>query len=186
MQNHLQTNQLLAKKLKGMRTAQGLSLDDLAHKSGVSRASLSRIEKGEVSPTANVLGKLCTAFEITLSRLMLMIESHSSSLIKQEDQMIWQDPETSFIRRCVSPPSKRFSAEVLECELPINCHIQYQASPTPNLEHHLVLQTGNLEVSIEGQVYQLAPGDCLRYRLNGSSSFKVLGQTPVKYFLTIV
>jgi len=176
----------LAVRLKNMRAEQGLSLDELAKKSGVSRASLSRIENGDVSPTAQVLGKLCSAFEITLSRLMLMIESHSSSVLKHDKQMIWQDPETGFIRRSVSPPNKQFAAEVLQCELPVNCHIQYDASPTPNLEHHLVLVEGDLEVTIEGETHKLNPGDCLRYRLNGSSAFKVIGQSPVKYFLTIV
>ncbi|MBU2972134.1 XRE family transcriptional regulator [Pseudoalteromonas sp. C2R02] len=177
---------VLAVRLKNIRIEQGLSLDDLAKKSGVSRASLSRIEKGDVSPTAQVLGKLCSAFEITLSRLMLMIESHSNSVIKHDKQMVWQDPETGFIRRSLSPPSKQFSAEVLECELPTHCHIQYDASPTPNLEHHLVLQQGCLEVTIEGEIHNLNPGDCLRYRLNGSSAFKVIGPVCVKYYLTIV
>jgi len=186
MKTEQAADQVLAIRLKSMRVEQGLSLDDLAKKSGVSRASLSRIEKGDVSPTAHVLGKLCSAFEITLSRLMLIIESQSSNVIKQDKQMIWQDPQTGFIRRSVSPPSKQFSAEVLQCELPVNCHIQYDASPTPNLEHHLVLQQGCLEVTIEGEIHNLNPGDCLRYRLNGSSAFKVIGQSAVKYFLTIV
>jgi len=186
MKTEHEAAEALAIRLKTMRIEQGLSLDELANKSGVSRASLSRIEKGDVSPTAQVLGKLCNAFEITLSRLMLMVESNSPALIKQSDQLIWQDPESGYIRRSISPPNKQFSAEVLLCELPVNCHIQYGESPTPNLEHHLVLQQGNLEVTIEGKIHNLNPGDCLRYKLNGCSAFKVISLTPVKYYLTIV
>lgn len=176
----------LAIHLKQLRIEHGMSLDMLANASGVSRASLSRIEKGDVSPTAQVLAKLCTAFNITLSRLMLMVESQSASLIKFSEQIEWQDSKSGFKRRCVSPPNKQLRAEVIHCELPENSHIQYEHSPIPNLEHHLVLQQGHLMISIEGKAYELKSGDCLRYTLNGSSSFKVIGSETVKYYLTLV
>ncbi len=51
----------IAQRLKGLRAERGWSLDELAGRSSVSRATLSRLENAEVSPTANVLGKLCAA-----------------------------------------------------------------------------------------------------------------------------
>ena len=52
----------IAQRLRALRTERGWSLDELAQRSAVSRATLSRLENGEVSPTANVLGKLCGAY----------------------------------------------------------------------------------------------------------------------------
>lgn len=49
----------LARRLAELRTSRGWSLDALAARSGVSRATLSRLENAEVSPTAALLGKLC-------------------------------------------------------------------------------------------------------------------------------
>jgi transcriptional regulator with XRE-family HTH domain len=49
------TNQRIAERVRGLRAAQGLSLDALAAKSGVSRSMISLIERAESSPTAVVL-----------------------------------------------------------------------------------------------------------------------------------
>jgi transcriptional regulator with XRE-family HTH domain len=51
----------LAERLRALRRARRWSLDELSALSGVSRASLSRIENGDVSPTASVLGRLAAA-----------------------------------------------------------------------------------------------------------------------------
>ena len=54
-------NARLAQRLRELRHERGWSLDELAARSGVSRATLSRLENNEVSPTAAVLGRLCPA-----------------------------------------------------------------------------------------------------------------------------
>ncbi|RVL99079.1 XRE family transcriptional regulator, partial [Sinorhizobium meliloti] len=51
----------MAMRLRELRMARDLTLDDLAGRSGVSRAMISRIERGEASPTAQLLAKLCSA-----------------------------------------------------------------------------------------------------------------------------
>ena len=48
----------LAERLAALRTAAGWSLDELATRSGVSRATLSRLERAETSPTATLLSRL--------------------------------------------------------------------------------------------------------------------------------
>jgi transcriptional regulator with XRE-family HTH domain len=186
LDSQLDLEQALASRLKSLRLAQQLSLEDLAKRSGVSRASLARIEKCEVSPTANVLGKLCHAFGLTLSRLMIMTESKTTAVISRDSQRVWTDAQSGYKRRCVSPPSQDLSCEVLECELPPGTFIKYQTPPSPGLEHHLVLLEGDLQVTIEDNSYTLSPGDCLRYKLQGSSTFKVLSQHAVSYFLVVV
>ena len=60
----------IAARLKELRAARGWSLDELAKRSEVSRATLSRLEKAEVSASAAVLGKLCAVYGLPMSRLM--------------------------------------------------------------------------------------------------------------------
>ena len=64
----------LAARLAELRAQHDWSLDDLAERSGVSRSTLSRLERGEVSPTASLLGRLCSAYGWTASRLLEMCE----------------------------------------------------------------------------------------------------------------
>jgi len=176
----------LAQRLKELRAEQKWSLDQLAEKSGVSRGTLSRLEKGEVSPTANVLGKLCAAYGLTMSRLIAMVETQFKAHIPVLDQKVWYDSDYSFKRKLVSPPSAQLSAEVIECELISGAEISYDKSPKLGLEHHLIMRAGELQVTIEGKEYHLLEGDCLRYRLSGSSKFRARGDTNSNYTLVII
>jgi transcriptional regulator with XRE-family HTH domain len=176
----------LAVRLKGLRQARGWTLDDLAARSGVSRATLSRLENAETSPTAAVLGKLCTAFGLTLSRLMMMVEEAAAPLVRLADQVVWRDPAQGFTRRIVSPPGQGLSGEAVEVVLEPATHITYEAPPRPGLEHHLVLLEGALTVSVEARVHALSPGDCLRYRLNGPSRFETTTGQGARYLIFLV
>jgi len=181
----LGTDARLARRLRALRLERRWSLEELAAKSGVSRATLSRTENNEVSPTAAVLGRLCAAFQLTMSRLLAEVELDRPAHVPRESQPLWVDPETGFRRRSLSPPSPDFECELLHCELPAGAEIVYPAPPRQGLEHHLYLQAGALEMRLDGSIFTLAKGDCLRYRLHGSSAFKVLHGRPARYFLVI-
>ena len=175
----------LAERLRELRRARRWSLDELSALSGVSRASLSRIENGDVSPTASVLGRLAGAHGSTVSRLLADIEGEAPALVACADQPEWVDPATGFRRRSVSPPSLDFDCEVLACELPAGASIDYPLPPRLGLEHHLYLQAGALELMIERTVHRLSAGDCLRYKLMGPSRFHAAGRRAARYILVL-
>ncbi|HKD76031.1 MAG TPA: helix-turn-helix domain-containing protein [Ktedonobacterales bacterium] len=179
-------DQLIARRLKELRTERGWSLDDLAQRSTVSRATLSRLENAEVSPTASVLNKLCAAYGLTLSRLLYMVEEGFAPLIRRNAQSVWIDQTSGFRRRSVSPPAQALVGEVLECELEAGTRITYDRPPKEGLEHHLLLIEGRLEVSVNGHTYELWPNDCLRYQLFGPSVFATSAQCAARYLLFIV
>src|SRR4029453_12945340 len=86
----------IAARLARLRTDRGWSLDALAERSGISRATLSRLERGELSPTASMLGRLCTTFGWTLSRLMAEAETRIPNLVRAAEQASWTDPESGY------------------------------------------------------------------------------------------
>ncbi len=176
----------LADRLKRLRQDRQWSLDQLSQTSGVSRATLSRLENAEVSPTTDVLGKLCTAHTLTLSRLLLMVEENFSPLIRREQQVLWRDTNAGYDRRTVSPPAVPLAAEVLECNLKAGSHLTYDAPSVPGLEHHLILLEGYLEVIVEGTHHILNAGDCLRYQLFGATEFRTTKDKMAKYILVMV
>lgn len=176
----------LANRLKMLRQDRGWSLDDLAGRAGISRATLSRLENADVSPTASVLGKLCAAYGMTMSRLMLMVEDDFVAWVPERAQAVWVDDSVGFRRRSVSPPAQRLAGEVLACELAADAHIAYEQSPRPGLEHHLLMLDGELSITVDGQAHQLLPGDCLRYQLFGASAFTTPPHSGARYLLFIV
>ena len=64
----------IARRLKLERDARGWSLAELAERSGVAKATISKIEREEMSPTAVTLVRLAGAFDLTLARLLLRAE----------------------------------------------------------------------------------------------------------------
>ena len=61
-------------RIKALRDAMGLSLRDLAERSGVSAPMLSQVERGETSPTLAVAEKIAAGLELTLSQLLRLDE----------------------------------------------------------------------------------------------------------------
>jgi transcriptional regulator with XRE-family HTH domain len=184
--DHPSTDLLIAQRLKGLRAEHGWSLEELARRSNVSRATLSRLENAEVSPTTSALGKLCAAYGLTMSRLLSMVEDDFAPLIRRSAQSVWVDESSGFRRRSVSPPAQALAAEALECELAPGAHITYERPPRSGLEHHLILLEGRLDVSVNGQTHTLRPGDCLRYQLFGPSAFATPEQCGARYLLFMV
>jgi len=121
----------IADRLGRLRTERGWSLEALAERSGISRATLSRLERGELSPTASMLGRLCTTFGWTLSRLMAEAETRAPNLVPATQQAVWTDPETGYRRRLVSPPAPGLRGELVEIRLPARATVGYEASPVP-------------------------------------------------------
>jgi transcriptional regulator with XRE-family HTH domain len=81
----------------------GWSLTDLAQRSGVSRAMINKVERGEASPTASLLGRLSGAFGLTLSALLARTETtYAGRIVRAKDQLLWTDPASGYgpARRC--------------------------------------------------------------------------------------
>jgi transcriptional regulator with XRE-family HTH domain len=178
-------NDRLAERLRQIRMERDWSLQQLADASGISRSTLSRVENAEVSPTAETLGALSTAYRITISQLLAPIEAPFMPLVREAEQSLWHDAENGFSRRVVSPPSGGLKSEVVRCELDAYQMISYAAPSVPGHEHHLVMLSGTLSVTVGGEEHRLEAGDCLRYQLYGPSRFQT-GVDPASYFIVLV
>ncbi|WP_300069482.1 XRE family transcriptional regulator [uncultured Ruegeria sp.] len=176
----------LANHLGELRKARRWSLDQLSEHSGISRATLSRMEKGEVSPTAESLGRLCAAYGVPMSRLLMMVEDSFDPKVPFDRQAEWRDPETGFTRRSVSPPSAGLTGEVLECHLPRGADITYEAPPKPGQEHHLIMLDGMLTLTVDNTAHMLSGGDCLRYHLSGPTRFETGARRGARYILVLI
>ncbi|MFT4961549.1 MAG: transcriptional regulator with XRE-family HTH domain [Paracoccaceae bacterium] len=176
----------LATRLKSLRHASDWSLDQLAAKSDISRATLSRLEQAKVSPTAAVLGKLCAAYAMPVSRLMMMIEDSFDALIPFDAQTEIADPNSGFVRRIVSPPTGSLVGEVQECHLPRDTTIMDELPSRPTQDIHLILLDGALTVEIDGNSHALTAGDCLRYQRSKAARFTTSQGRGARYLLVLI
>lgn len=176
----------IADRLSRLRAARGWSLDVVGERTGISRATLSRIERAELSPTAAMLGRLCAVYGWTLSRLMAEAETRPPQLVPAADQTAWTDPGTGYVRRVVSPPSPELRGELVEVRIPAGAAVSFDTAPVAGLEHHLWMLEGTLTVDVDGATHRLRPGDCLRYRLSGPSRFEAAGRRAARYLVALV
>jgi len=176
----------IAKRLARLRADRGWSLEALSERTRISRASLSRLERSELSPTAAMLGKLCTVYGWTLSRLMADAETKPVNLVVAAKQTEWRDPESGYHRRAVSPPAPGLRGELVEVRMPAGASVSFDTSPVQGLEHHLWIIEGSLNLDVEGSRFELHAGDCLRYVLNGPTHFENPGRRETRYIVAMV
>gem|GEM_PF-88745 len=175
----------IARRLATLRAERGWTLEQLSERTGISRATLSRLERAELSPTATMLNRLCAQYGWTVSRLMAEAESAPPTVVRAAEQVTWNDPETGYIRRMVSPPHSRLKGELVDVTLPAGAVVAYDVAPLPGLEHHLWMLEGSLTLEIEGTEFRLGRGDCIRYVLSGPSRF-VCGKRPARYVISLI
>lgn len=177
--------QKLATRLAALRLQHNRTLEELSALSGISRATLSRIERGEVSPTAEVLNQLCTVYGMTMSRLLAEVEQAADNLFRVEEQHLWRDERNGFERRMVLPPSSQYRCELIEGKLRPGAYIEYQNPPVLGLEHYLWLSAGGLTIKVDTEIWTLKKGDSLRFHLSGTSSFSAHESLGAHYLLVV-
>jgi transcriptional regulator with XRE-family HTH domain len=174
----------IAARLRSEREARRWSIADLAEHSGVSKAMISKIERGEASPTAALLGRLSGAFGLTLSALLARAELRGGRLLRAADQPQWKDPETGYIRQHVSPASD-VPVELIKVELPAGASVTFPASVYASLRHVLWVLKGRLTF-IEGDiVHEMGPGDCLAFGPPTECTYKA-GAKPCTYLVVLL
>jgi transcriptional regulator with XRE-family HTH domain len=181
---NLSESQKLASHLRALRERHNLTLATLADRSGLSRASLSRIENADVSPTAETLGRLAAVYALPISQLLSPLEQGFQPVLKRADQSTWTDPEHEFHRRSVSPPNGQLSVELIEGTLGKRQKIEYAAPAIPGQEHHVYVLSGHMQITVEGTPYDLRAGDCLRYILFGQTVFRTTDK-PCRYVIAL-
>ena len=162
-------------RLRAARRARGWPIDRLASASGVSRAMISKIERGESSPTAIVLGKLSAALELSIAELLAPageagardeagvlpggpVPARAAGLVRRAaDTPQWRDPDTGYLRRQVSTP--RFPVAVTEVVLPAGARVPYPAGAYAFIAQLIWVLSGRLTLADGPDVHELSAGD---------------------------
>ncbi len=172
----------IASRVKALRIAAGFTIDGLAEKSGVSRAMISRIERGEASPTAVLLAKLSNALGVTLSQLF-RDEGDEGLLVRAATRPSWRDPETGYVRRNVSPVSS--PVDIVDVTLPSGARVTHDNAVALHLTQLVWVFSGQLTLLVDGAIHVLGQGDCLQMRLDQPISFRNQSDLDVRYAVVL-
>jgi transcriptional regulator with XRE-family HTH domain len=177
--------QPLATRIAIEREARGWSLADLAERSAVSKAMISKIERGEASPTATLLGRLSGAFGLSLSTLLARAEHGGGRLVRAAEQPRWQDPATGYVRRQVSPQSD-LPLELVRVELPAGASVTFPASSYTFNRHMIWVLKGKLNFHEGETVHRMDLGDCLLLGPPTDCMYETRGREPCIYLVAVM
>jgi len=183
-------NQRIAERVRDQRATQGLSLDALASKSGVSRSMISLIERGESSPTAVVLEKLAAGLGVMLASLFdtpaATAQALSGPVARRDDQPQWQDPASGYLRRNVSPPGVPQPMQIVEVHFPPHGRVAFETGARDLRVHQQVwVLEGAIDITLGAERHQLREGDCLAMQLDRPTMFYNPTRKPARYAVVI-
>lgn len=181
----IELDRRLGARIKALRQSRSLTLDMLAERSGVSRAMISRVERGESSPTAALLDRICAGLGIFLSALF-RDEDHGGPLARHADQPVWTDPASGYLRRNVSPAGTGSGIEIVDVEMPPGARVLLDAARSAHrLDQQVWVLAGEMIVTLDGVEHPLAAGDCLQMLLDGPIAYHNPGSLPARYAVVL-
>ncbi|MEW2304150.1 XRE family transcriptional regulator [Streptomyces sp. NPDC006655] len=179
----------IAARVRTERERRRWTLAQLADASGVSAAMISRIERGESSPTAVVLGKLSAAFRLGVASLLALAEGEPDAVAdtagvrRGADAAEWQDPGTGYRRRQITGP--RFPAEIAEIRLPAGARVPYPAAAFAFVRQLVWVLDGRLTFHDGDTVHELGTGDTVELGAPADRVFANTTATECRYAVVL-
>lgn len=154
--------------LKKIRKQHNITLQDLSIKSGLSVAYLSLLERGLNSPTIENLNKICRCLEITLTDLLSNLDSEKL-LVKKDEMKIIFDDKKGVYYKATTEGNRHLKGTAM---FVTDSHLHIAESHIADELGYIV--QGVLEMTLEGVIYILHPGDSMYIPANKKHSFKKL------------
>jgi transcriptional regulator with XRE-family HTH domain len=168
-------NRRIALRVRELRGERGLSLEELAAKSGVSRSMISLVERGESSPTAVVLEKLATGLGVMLASMFdtpAADRAAGAPVARRAHQPEWQDPASGYVRRNVSPPGVPQPMHIVDVRFPAGGRVAFETGArAARVFQQVWVIEGAIDVTVGRDRHSLREGDCLAMELDRPTMF---------------
>ncbi len=153
-------------RVKALRDAMGLSLRDLADRTGVSAPMLSQVERGETSPTLVVATRIAAGLELTLSQLLRLDEGGAVSVVRAAERLKGGTGRRGHAYEVVTPPLPGQRAEVAFHTLGPGRATGGPGDPPlhePGSRETAVVLDGALRLICDGATHDLDAGDAVTF-----------------------
>ena len=170
------------------REEAGLTLEQLSARSSVSRAMLSKVERGEKSPTIGVASRIAHALDTSLSDLIGAPATAASGVavvMRRDTRPVFRDPESGFERHMVSAAPGAGGAEMIVHYLPAGVSTGLLPAYPPGTEKQLLVLEGTLTVAIGVVSETLNTGDSLFFQADTDHGFANRTNTLCEYVMII-
>ncbi|HSQ66700.1 MAG TPA: XRE family transcriptional regulator [Polyangiaceae bacterium] len=175
----------VAENLRHRRKVRGMSLDDLAKASGVSRAALSQIETCKTNPTVGLLWKIAVGLGIPFAELIGAPASGSVSVLRRGDAQLLRSTDGRFESRPLAPAG--VSPLVEAYELRVHARSSHRAEAhAPGTREIVIVLSGVLKMRVDDEVYDLGPGDSIAFVADRPHVYENPGGAEARYHNLII
>lgn len=162
----------ISKTLKHLRQKHGWSLDATSQKTGVSKAMLGQIERGESSPTIATLWKIASGFDVSFSSFVEDLQPDQADFIHRKQdlkQMHTQDDKIKVMP--IFPYDDYLGFEVFIIELLPGC--EHLSPPhQKGVIEHVIVSNGEIEVLINGIWHTVKQNEGLRFHADKPHGYR--------------
>ena len=174
----------LGARLRALRQARGLGLDQLAELSGVSRSMVSDVERGAKTPTVLVLDRLATALGTSIARLLDEPERDEVVLLPRARQRVVRDP-AGWERRILSPVLPGVEFEFMRTVLEPGVDAGEFSPHRTGSREYVAVEAGRLALAIDGRPYTLDGGDSVYFPGDRRHAFANPGAVECVFYLAM-
>jgi transcriptional regulator with XRE-family HTH domain len=176
--------QLIGRNLKRLRQARGYSMEQLAKRSGVSRAMLSQVEHGRSVPTIGLLWKIASALDVPFSTLTSQSDTPGTVVLKAAEGKILSSRDGKFVSRALFPFHNERRVEFYELTLKRGAIEKADPHAAGTMEN-LVVSVGEVEIGTATGTYHLSPGDAIVFEADIPHSYRNVGAVDAIMFLVM-
>jgi transcriptional regulator with XRE-family HTH domain len=175
----------LGERVRVLRRERGMTLEVLAGRSGVSRAMISKLERGEKNPTLVVAAKVAEGLGVSLSQLVGVEEKREVVVVPKERRMVVRDPDTGFERQLLSPSFGGRGIEFIKNVVPRGSGSGEFPPHRRGVEEYVVVERGRLRAILGGEEYLLEEGDALYFEADVPHRFDNAGEGECSFYLVV-
>ncbi len=160
----------IAENLKRMRKAKGMSLDQLAEQTGVSKSMLAQIEKGTANPSIGVLGKITSGLRIPFEQLIAEPKMEYC-LVNPDELLPTKEQEGQYrVLTCFPYEDSRY-AEIYRIDLePGGVYIS--GGHGEQTREYIAVTEGIMTIESSGHVQEVPQGHVYRFETDDTHVYR--------------
>jgi transcriptional regulator with XRE-family HTH domain len=165
----------LAMNVRRLRDAHGLSLGQLAERSGIGKATLFKIERQRTNPTLDTLASLADAFSVEIEDLIASDGGPTVEVVRAGEGLDISD-DASVGRVLKSMLAGSILIEIHDTKFKAG-HSEMSISHGAGAREHVLVRKGRILLGPVGAQVEVGPGDYATYMADRPHRWTIVGKT---------
>jgi transcriptional regulator with XRE-family HTH domain len=175
---------VIGARVKALRESSGLSLRELAERSGVSAPMISQVERGETSPTLTVAARVAAGLELRLSQLLRLDEDGAVTVVRASGRRRGGNARRGHRFEILTSPQPGQRAELSRHTLAPGASTGGADDPPihePGSRETALVERGPVVLLCDGQRYELEQDDCVTFDADLPHHFENTGDADAAF-----